>query len=162
MKRILGTLAAILAAMVLTISPAMAEEAVGLFPGCYHIGQDIPGAPSFDVQLLFDAPQHLVTGEGEITQAVNPPLDIKTELRGQYFIVPTLPQSLVAVKATGYPEVDFPPEGGPGPVILPNVELQMSLNDFQSGTASYKYREVYGGEFKDVGPVPVKSSPCFQ
>ena len=84
MKRILATLVAILAAMVLTISPAMAEEAVGLFPACFHIGTDLYGAPSFNVQLLFNAPQGQVTGEGQITQPVYPPLDIKTKLQGKY------------------------------------------------------------------------------
>ena len=158
MKRILATLVAILAAMVLTISPAMAEEAVGAFPACFHIGTDLIGALSFDVQLVFSAPQGKVSGEGKITAPVSPPLDIKTKLEGEY----TTEYGITKVKATGYPEFDCPPGAGICPVILPNVGLQMSLNNFETGTASYKYRESDMGEFIPVGSVPVKPVPCFE
>ncbi|NEO58388.1 MAG: DUF1842 domain-containing protein [Okeania sp. SIO3B5] len=159
MKKILATVMAILAMFVMTVSPAMAaEEAVGLFPACYSIGSNLLGAPHFDVQLLVDAAKGKVTGEGKIFQAVSPPLDIQTELLGAY------KSGKIAneIKATGYPDIDWPPQAGIGPVIPSNVELRMLLSkDNRSGAAIYGYREGFG-EFKFVGPVPAASIPCFE
>ncbi|NET55640.1 MAG: DUF1842 domain-containing protein [Symploca sp. SIO2E6] len=157
MKKILATVAAILALFVMTVSPAMAaEEAVGLFPACYGIGSGLDGAPYFEVELFVDSARGKVTGEGEIFQAVNPPLDIQTKLLGSYGIANV-------IQAIGYPDIDWPPQAGTGPVTQSNVELLMLLSkDNQSGEAIYGYRREEFGDFEFVGPVPATSVPCFK
>ena len=106
------------------------KQMTGLFIGCYQIGGDKPGAPLFMVHLMFNAPDKRVSGSGEITQAINPPLDIHSRLQGNYTYMTVMPRIVhILISLDGYPALV--------PVMLPNVHLQMVLNeDWKSGTAN--------------------------
>jgi len=133
----------------------------GLFPVCYEVGKGMPGAPMFKISLLVYTPAEKVNGFGEITQATSPPLDVKTKLEGSYTYMTVMPRNVhILVVLTGYPPVHWPVHGGIGPVIPPNVDLRMVLEEnWQSGTANYKYLDAKGNwvEIKDA---PVKAVPC--
>lgn len=136
------------------------ETKTGLFIVSYEIGGEMPGAPLFKVNFSVYTPGETVHGMGHITQATNPPLDIATNLSGQYTYMCLMPKSChILVTATGHPMIKWPQGGGIGPVIPPNVELRMVLNeDWKSGTANYKYMDSKG-MWHEVTNAPVKIVP---
>ncbi len=125
------------------------------------IGTEQPGAPLFTVKLTLDSSNNngycIVKGFGKITQAVYPPLDIKTNLEGVYTIAPFIIHDIhpISFNLTGFPSVQFPKHGGLGPVIPPNVKLNINLSGYES-KATYEYRTSPEQSWKTVKDVPVK------
>ncbi|MEM9539440.1 MAG: DUF1842 domain-containing protein [Cyanobacteria bacterium P01_E01_bin.42] len=156
MKKILAALAAILVAVCFNLSSAMAADSA--FLGCYVIGDtDLVGAPIFKADFVFSTPDE-VSGEGEISQPVNPPVDFETYLEGSYSAPLFEGEPYFIISANGYNMAPCPECGGVGPVRLENVK-NLEINTL-SGNASYQYSEKAGGDFTSVGPVPVKSVSC--
>jgi hypothetical protein len=159
MKRCLGVLFCVL---VLTLGLAAGAKKTGLFPVCYEIGGDKPGAPLFKVSLLVYTPGKTVSGYGIITQATNPPLKIETKLNGDFTYMTVMPRIVhILVVATGYPDIHWPPHGGIGPVIPPKVHLRMVLKEnWKSGTANYQYLDSKGN-WHNIKNAPVKIVDCW-
>jgi len=137
-------------------------ERVGFFIACYDIGGNLLGAPLLNVHLGVNTPAKTVTGLGHITKAsIHPPLKMTTHLDGSYTYMTVMPRNVhILVTATGYPPIHWPPYGGVGPVISPNVDLQMVLKEnWKSGTANYKYAD-HNGNWHNIKNAPVKSIPC--
>ena len=136
------------------------ETKLGLFIVSYEIGGEKPGAPAFRINMSVYTPGETVAGIGHITQAVNPPLDIATNLHGQFTYMCVMPKNChILVTATGYPIVKWPQGGGVGPVLPPNVELRMVLTeDWKTGTANYKYQDSKGN-WHEVTNAPVHIAP---
>ena len=113
----------------------------GLFVASYTITTPGVGGPTFNVHLTVYTPGETVGGIGQVTETTNPPLDVATKLDGSFTYMTVMPDvTHVLITATGYPIIHWPPQAGLGPVILPNVQLQMVLEgDWKSGTANYKY-----------------------
>ncbi len=107
--------------------------------------------------LLFDAPRDAVSGYGRLSQAVNPPLEVNSRLEGEYTPLTVVPQSThILITLTGYPVVTWPPHGGVGPVLEPNLHVRIALeSDWKSGTATFSYRDS-NGEWRQVKSVPVR------
>ena len=138
----------------------MSEKSVnptGLFIVSYEIGGEMPGAPLFTVKMSVYTPGETVSGIGHITQAINPPLDIPTNLNGQYTYMCVMPKNChILVMATGTPIVKWPQGTGVGPVMATNCELRMVLTeDWKSGTANYKYMDA-NGNWHEITNAPVK------
>lgn len=137
------------------------EDNVGLFLASYNIGTGLLGAPNFRLSMTVFTPEETINGSGAITQAVNPPINVSTKFNGTYDYLTVVGSESILVKVTGYPVINWPHNAGIGPVILPNLELTMVLSsDWQSGTASYKYRTgVLDGidDWIEVQDVPVKT-----
>lgn len=133
------------------------EAMTGLFIVSYEIGGQMPGAPLFKVNFSVYTPGETVSGMGHITQATNPPLDIATNLSGQYTYMCVMPKNChILVTAIGHPMIKWPQGGGIGPVIPPNAELRMVLSeDWRSGTANYKYQDS-NGNWHQIADAPVK------
>ncbi len=133
------------------------ESPTGLFIVSYEIGGNMPGAPLFKVNFSVYTPAKRVTGLGHITQAINPPLDIGTNLQGQYTYMCVMPDTChILITATGYPIIKWPQHGGVGPVIPPNSDLRMVVgDDWKSGTANYHYLDSKGG-WHEITDAPVK------
>lgn len=132
------------------------SEKIGLFPVNYLIGTGAAGAPVFRLSLLVNAPDKTVNGMGRISQATNPPLDVRSNVNGTYTYMATMENVNILVVATGYPAVDWPAHSGVGPALLPNLHLRMVLaGDWASGTAYYKYQNA-GGAWIEVNDVSVK------
>ena len=147
---------------VLTLGLTAGAKKVGLFPVCYQIGDAKAGAPLFKVSLLVYTPGETVSGYGIITQAISPPLKVETKLHGDFTYMTVMPRiTHILVVATGYPVVHWPPHGGIGPVIPPNVHLRMVLNeDWKSGTANYQYIDSKGN-WHNIKNAPVKIVDCW-
>lgn len=133
------------------------SEDVGLFIVSYEIGGNMPGAPTFVVHLTVDTVRKSVSGQGRITNTSNPPLDLRTNLEGDYTYMTVMPNSTsILVTLTGYPVVEWPRGGGIGPVLLPNANLRMVLDpSWASGTANYKYT-TDGSSWQTVSDAPVR------
>ncbi len=156
MKKSLGVMFGVL---VLTLS---LTAQTGLFPVCYEIGGDMPGAPLFKVSLTVYTPGKSVSGHGVITQATNPPLKVETKLQGDFTYMTVMPKNVhILVVATGYPILHWSHHAGIGPVIGPNVNLRMVLTeDWKSGTANYQYLDA-NGNWVNIENAPVKIVDCW-
>jgi hypothetical protein len=159
MKKSLGVLFFVL---VLTLGLTAGEKQTGLFPVCYEIGGNMPGAPLLKVSLMVYTPGKAVSGYGIITQATNPPLKIETKLHGDFTYMTVMPKNVhILVVCTGYPVIQWPAHGGIGPVIPPNVNLRMVLTeDWKSGTANYQYLDA-NGNWHNIENAPVKIVDCW-
>jgi len=158
MKRILLIIAVLAAS--LAAGAAFAGE-TGLFTACYNIGGQMPGAPLFHTSLAVNTPTESLSGMGRITQAVNPPLDIHTRLRGDFTYMTVMPKNThILIVATGYPMVHWPSHSGVGPVLPPNVHLRMVLSEnWKSGTANYSYQNP-AGKWTNIRNAPVQMVGC--
>ncbi|MBP5114123.1 DUF1842 domain-containing protein, partial [Pseudomonas protegens] len=85
------------------------SQAEGLFPLSYRIGTSQPGAPTLILNLLAYTPEHSVRGTSSITQAVNPPLDLHSDVWGQYTYLTVMPPSTSKILITAQGN-----QGGPG------------------------------------------------
>src|SRR5512140_347016 len=59
-------------------------EKMGLFIATYDIGTGALGAPNFHLGITVNTPDKTLSGAGRITQPVNPPVDVSTQLQGTY------------------------------------------------------------------------------
>lgn len=138
-------------------SIAAAAEKTGLFIVTYDIGTGQAGALNCHLGLAVNTVDKTVNGAGRITQAVNPPLDVRTNLQGSFTYMTVMPkQTHILVVATGTPAIHWNPSAGTGPALPTNFELRMVLDaDWKSGTAYYKYLGT-DGAWHEVSDVPVK------
>jgi hypothetical protein len=134
---------------------------VGLFLAQYQITTPGVGGPVFTLHMTVNTPSATVQGAGNITQTTNPPLNIGTRLNGNFTYMTVMPNnSHILVTATGYPMVDFPPNAGIGPVLMPNAKLRMVLeSDWKTGTAEYQYM-TSTGEWKSIENAKVTAINC--
>ena len=113
-----------------------------IFLVCYKITASRVGEPLLRVHLSVYPTQETVHGFGQVTQGSNPPFDMATKLDGYYFSISLMDTTeKVSVSATGYPDINWLPHGEISPVLLPNLKLQIVLDDWQGGIASYKYKD---------------------
>ena len=126
-------------------------QKTGLFIANYQIGESIPGGIIFQVNLIINAVTKNVYGCGDITQATNPPLDVRTKLTGDYTYMTVMPNNThILINATGYPDSNSTQNTA-------NVELHIVLeSDWQSGVANYKYRTDQSSSYKEVTNAKVK------
>ncbi|AJO77816.1 MULTISPECIES: DUF1842 domain-containing protein [Pseudomonas] len=107
----------------------------GLFPLSYRIGEPIPGAPSLALDLLVYTPEQSVRGTSLITQAVSPPLELPTDVWGQYTYLTVMPpsSSKILISAQGN-------QGGPGSNSVITFKIKLVVdNDWKNGIATYQY-----------------------
>jgi hypothetical protein len=143
--------------------PAQVRQELALFRACYRLEhKGIAGAPVLSLQLLVDSQSKHVSGFCRITQAMNPPLELTTQLNGEFREISIQNLHLIIVTASGHSPVHMPPVGGVGPVIPPDLQLLMALNDdWKSGTAEYEYRiNPEDPHWQIVRDAEVISTPC--
>lgn len=126
----------------------------------YDISTGLAGAPTLQIHLLFDDITETVLGWGRLTQAVNPPLEIKAWLTGG-FLYPLVngaaDQCIVFLK--GVPLVKWPKYGGIGPELPTVIDVTLNLNANRTeGTANYAYLGE-DGKWHEQNGVPVKATP---
>lgn len=131
------------------MSESLLAPSEGLFPVSYLIGNNQPGAPRLQLDLLVYTPDRSVNGHATITQATNPPLDLNLDVWGSYSYLTVQPPSegkiLLTVRGN---------HGGPHANSPEQFELRALLDqDWQKGEASYRY---YNGQrWIEVDKVPV-------
>ncbi|HEY0554442.1 MAG TPA: DUF1842 domain-containing protein [Thermoanaerobaculia bacterium] len=137
----------------------MSSIETGLFLVKYQVGTGAPGAPALNLSLAVNTVHKAIHGIGEITQAVNPPVDVHTRVDGTYLPILIMGGPSILVEASGMPPVHWPDRRrpqGPGPVILSNFFLRMVLQSWEGGgTAYYRYQNAEG-QWVEVSDVPVK------
>ncbi|CAM1372852.1 DUF1842 domain-containing protein [Tenacibaculum xiamenense] len=106
---------------------------IGLFQaGPYVIGNGLSGGYTFKLQFVVDVVRKTVHGAGNITQATNPPVNVATNINGEYS--PLLGTYQILVNAEGFnPFIPIVPQ-------QKNVTLQLFLDkDWKSGVANYSF-----------------------
>ncbi|AZD21424.1 MULTISPECIES: DUF1842 domain-containing protein [Pseudomonas] len=112
---------------------------VGLFPLSYRIGNPTPGAPSLTLDLLVYTPEQTVRGTSVVTQATNPPLDLQSDVWGQYTYLTVMPPSSSKILVTAQGN-----QGGPGSNSIVTFKIQLVVDhDWKNGIANYQY---YNGQ----------------
>lgn len=120
----------------------------GLFIVGYEIGTDEPGAQRLVLHLAVNAGAGTVSGEGQLTQAVHPPLDLNLQVRGDFSYMTVMPDQshILVVLSSVSPNLN-----------APDIELRMVLtHDWSGGTANYKYTLQQPGGWHAVTGAPVK------
>jgi hypothetical protein len=120
-----------------------ASATIGTFLAEFRIGSGALGAPALDLKTVVSAPAHHVQGAGDITQAVNPPVNVHTIVAGNFS---TMGQAVV-IALTGVPHQGAGIENFQGHLYLPN-----GWN--QEGIASYRYMD--NGIWHEVDNVNAK------
>ncbi|MDA0118872.1 DUF1842 domain-containing protein [Vibrio sp. T11.5] len=120
----------------------MKMESQEILAAHYHIGNGLSGGVSFDIKLLVASEDKSILGKGHIFQAVNPPLNVLTDLNGSFNYQCEMRDCHIMVTLQGYqPYPGIPPVG----IDLHNVTLNILLNDdWKSGIASYQYKNSSG------------------
>lgn len=113
----------------------------GLFIVAYEIGTAAIGAQQLELNLSVYTPNYKVNGQGVIKQSVNPPLDVHTELTGDFTymtVMPNITHILVVLEGSN------------------DVKIRMVLsNDWASGTANYSYIDNQGKKIS-LENIPVR------
>lgn len=126
------------------------DNPVGLFVVSYEIGTELAGAPRLVVHLAVNAPARAITGQCQLTQAVNPPLNLKMPVTGDFTyltVMPPDPTNILVVLS----DVQGPNPNAPG------IELRMLLaGGWDSGVASYRYAKSRPGPWTSVTDAPVR------
>jgi len=131
------------------MSESLLAPSAGLFPVAYQIGNNAPGAPRLQLDLLVYTPDRSLNGHAQVTQATNPPLDLQLDTWGSYSYLtvqpPTEGKILLTVQGN---------HGGAhanSPVLF---KLRALLEqDWQRGVANYEYFN--GQRWVSVDNVPV-------
>lgn len=76
-----------------------ANVTIGTYLAQWRIGSGAPGAPLLDLKTVVSAPTHHIQGAGDITQAVNPAVNVHTIVTGSFSNMGTA----VAISLTGVP-----------------------------------------------------------
>lgn len=127
------------------------KNITGLFPVSFMISDGLMGGVSFKVNLLVHTPTKTITGMGQVSQATNPPLNIPTQIAGEYSYMCVMPQNCkILVVAEGcIPNIII--HGA----AVTNTKLRMVLEDnWQEGFANFSYLQ--DGEWQTLEQVQVK------
>ncbi|UQS17695.1 DUF1842 domain-containing protein [Pseudomonas sp. HS6] len=125
------------------------QQNVGLFPVSYRIGTGLPGAQSLLLNLLVSTPQHEVSGGATVTQATNPPLDIHSDVWGEYTYLTVMKPGVSKILITAEGN-----HGGHGSNSIINFKIRLVVGtDWKEGVANYQY--LNGTHWVEVNNVPV-------
>jgi hypothetical protein len=110
------------------------EELLLIIPRCYRVvPPNMIGSPVLTLQFSVNSQSKHLSGFGHITQATNAPLNLSTQLSGDFKEISYQNLHLFIVEAIGYQPSSLLPS-------LPNFKLLMVLSDdWKTGTAEYEY-----------------------
>lgn len=60
------------------------SDPIGLFQACYRVSRDNSGGATAIFKWLVNPVTQTITGVGSLTQAINPPTDIRVEMNGTF------------------------------------------------------------------------------
>lgn len=124
------------------------QQNVGLFPVSYRIGTGEPGAQNLALNLLVSTPQQHVTGNAAVTQATNPPLDIDSDVWGEYTYMTVMKPGVSKILITAQGN-----HGGPGSNSIINFKIHLVVGtDWREGVANYEYFD--GQRWHELNNVP--------
>jgi hypothetical protein len=130
------------------INMSGSTENVGLFPVSYRIGTGAPGAQSLALHLLVSTPNKYVNGTAAITQATNPPLDVHSDVWGEYTYLTVMSPATSKILITAQGN-----HGGPGSNSINNFNVRLVVGtDWREGVANYRYFD--GQRWHEVNNAP--------
>lgn len=104
----------------------------------YLISTHLMGGVSFTVRMLVNTQTNKVVGMGKISQATKPPLNILTNLKGDWSYMCTMSSCNILVVAEGTNDFNNVLHGTPPEAL--NTKLRMSLEDnWKKGIADFQY-----------------------
>ena len=122
----------------MTNSQKQQNQMCGLFQVSYLINGDLFGGTSFSVSLLVYTPTKTVSGMGHVSQAVNPPFSLTSQLQGEFSYLCTMESCHIMADLNGFCLPTLLVHGVPQ--ATQNTKLRMLLNeDWKSGTANFKF-----------------------
>ena len=106
-----------------------------------------PLMPLLQLRLTVSTPTEAVEGYAEVIQATTPRGPVTSHVTGslnpQYVMPPG--KSHIRLDLTGYPNIQWPSNGGIGPVILPNFKATVLLDTkYSTGHVFYQYCDAQG------------------
>ncbi|KIH84174.1 DUF1842 domain-containing protein [Pseudomonas batumici] len=111
------------------------QQFVGLFPLSYRIGTNAPGAQSLTLNLLVFTPEQSVSGTAVVTQAINPPLELQSDVWGEYTYMTVMSPAVSKILITAQGN-----HGGPSSNSAVNFKLHLVVgSDWKEGVANYQY-----------------------
>lgn len=111
---------------------------VGLFNAHYRITNHLLGGVEMQLNLTVSTVNKRITGMAHISQATNPPMNIISEIQGDYNYMCTMQSCSILVVAEGVSP--FQPIIRDVPQIHKNLTLRIVLDEnWQKGVANYKY-----------------------
>lgn len=117
------------------------------YKATYRISNNLQGGVSFTVKLTIDTSSKKITGTGNIFQPVTPPLNISTQIMGDYSFLCTMDACHILIEAKGHFPSHLHVKGMPQ--NQKNVSIRMSLNDdWKSGAATYRFLK--SGNWQEV------------
>jgi len=136
---------------------AMSDQKSGLFIISLASEGTPPGSPHLHLNLAVYTPEKRITGWGELTQPVSPPLHRSFEVSGHYVYLTVIPveNSHILLKLIGY-EVVPPLELATRKVVL--VGDVVLSNDWHAGIAHISYLD-NAGEWRKVDLKVAKVAP---
>ncbi len=128
------------------------QQNVGLFPLAYRIGTGQPGAQSLALNLLVFTPEETVSGTASITQATNPPLDVHSDVWGEYTYLTVMSPGVSKILIVGQGN-----HGGTGSNSIVNFKIRLVVGtDWKEGVANYSYFD--GQRWIEINNVPAHLS----
>ncbi len=116
----------------------METKNVGLFNASYRISNHLQGGVELNLNLTVNTVNKRVSGMARISQAINPPLNITSELQGDYSYMCTMESCSILLVAEGINP--FQPIIHDVPQISKNLSLRIVLDEnWQKGVANFKY-----------------------
>jgi hypothetical protein len=118
------------------------KNLVGLFFLPLVSTSNIPGGPHVQLKLTVDSVNKTVTGSAIVTQALEHPIVCSSHVTGNYIyeFVMKPGNSKIRIDLIGYPEINWPSNGGIGPVIPKNFTAIILLDsDWTNGFINYQY-----------------------
>ena len=124
----------------------MSNDQTGLFIAAYNIGNGSAGGVNLQIHLAVNSVNKTVSGKAHLSQATSTPLDVTSSLHGTFSYMTVMPDnSHIQLRIVGYPEIKWPSYAGIGPVILPNLDIHMVLDDdWKTGSAGFAYLDTFG------------------
>jgi hypothetical protein len=121
----------------------------GKMIGVFSIGTGMPGAPLFKTVLTFW--NGAVSGQGQVTQAINPPLDVTSFLSGSVHEIVWGADVQTVITLTGH---QFATPTPPNPV---NVDCAICIDsrNMSKAAASLSYMD-QSGKWTRLTKLPVK------
>ena len=111
---------------------------VGLFNAHYRISNHLAGGVEMQLNVTVNTVDKRITGMARISQAINPPLNIISEVHGDYSYMCTMQSCSILVVADGVSP--FQPLIRDVPQVYKNLSLRIVMDEnWQKGVANYKY-----------------------
>lgn len=131
---------------------SQSDSNFGLFPVNYLVqpkvdGMPLLGAPVLNLQLLINAPAKTLSGIATLTQAINPPMNLISNVHGNWSYMATMSSTHMLLVAEGQGPSSILVHGQPQ--MVENLKFRASVDEnWQTGVCSYEY--LYQGTWHSV------------